>query len=163
MSCWIVQYCCFVNTSVMPIKRIWIEMNWHCFLPLFFFFFLPPQPSPLRHAASSPTSMRPPWSWSGASRATLAVEVTSSTTSSARSACLNVACARAATTTWTSRRATWAWRSVVWRSATCRHTPSTALRSRPSTACRIRARTLRSSPPSTSPLTRLVGKTEASL
>lgn len=90
------------------------------------------QPFPPPHVMSSPLWMKPRLSWNGVSHGIWAAAMTPSTTSSVRSACLNVECVPDAMTTWISPRATWVWPSVEWRCAIYKPIPSTALRFRQS-------------------------------
>lgn len=122
----------------------------------------PLQLFPLHHAMSSQVWTKPRSYWNGVSHATWAAVKTSSTMSSARSASPSGECARGATTTWTSRRATSDWPSVALLCGTCKRTRSTALRFRRSMEFQTRARTRRSSRQWTSPQTKLVSAAAAS-
>lgn len=137
------------------------RLNAFSLRPIFFIPSFLLQPFRLPHAASSPASTKPRSCWSGASLVTWAAAMMSSTTSFVRSASPTGECVRAATTTWTSHRATWDWPSGVWRSGTCKPTHSTASRSRRSTAFPTRAPIRPSSPPWTSPQIRPVGAASA--
>lgn len=104
----------------------------------------------------SPTSMRPPSSWTGAGLWTRGAGRTSPSTSSARSAAGAAGRASPAVTTCAScrgRAGSPTPRSPWW---TCWHTPTTPSRSTPSTASRSSARWPGSSLLSASPPTRLV-------
>lgn len=120
------------------------------------------QPFPPRRAASSPAWTKHRSCWNGAIRGTWADGKTSSTTWYARSVFLSGERARGVMTTWKSHRGTWAWPNGAWRSAICKPTRSTALKSRRSTAFPTRAPIHLNSLRWTSPQIRPVGAAAAS-
>lgn len=137
----------------MEIKFILIPNHFMLYLSLFQLFLL-------HHAVSSPSWMKPRSCWNGASPVTWAGAKTLSTTSSVRSACPSGECALGVMTMWIFRRATWAWPSAEWLSATSKLTHSTASRFKQSMGFPTRARIRLSSPLWTSPPIRLVGKVQ---
>lgn len=144
-SMWLLVYCQYVSEVsprqfftciVFEIKFFLIP---NLFSPSHQNFDFPFQRFHLHHVTSSLLSTKPPWCWNGASLAIWADVKTSFTTSSARSASPSEECALGVMTTSIFRRVTWASRSAGWRSATCRPTLSTALRSKQSTGFPTRA------------------------
>lgn len=159
----------FVYLSIMSIIHFSIHNNLCDYLILsvmylsihkFWLIFEPPssvlQPSPQPLRPSSPAWTKPPWCWSGCLLGIQAAARTWSSTSSVRAVAADGEAAPAAETTFSFCPVSWAWRSPGSTSATCWPTRSTRSRCRLSTECQIRARTPLSTPPSTSPLTRLV-------
>lgn len=130
-------------------KPIFYHFN-HILLPLFQLF-------PLLHVMSSQVWMKPPSFWNGVIHGTWVAAKTSSTMSSARSACPSGECAHGVMIMWTSRHATSALPSAAWLFATYKLTHSTALRFKRSMVFPTRAHIHLSSRQWTSPQIRLVG------
>lgn len=106
---------------------------------------------------SSQVWMKPPLFWNGVIHGTWVAAKTSSTMSSARSACPSGECAHGVMIMLTSRHATSALPSAAWLFATYKLTHSTALRFKRSMVFPTRAHIHLSSRQWTSPQIRLVG------